>query len=214
MRATVVVEDQAAFDRWAARQKNARDPRADVTAEAGEHRSARGPANMPPMTTGVAAPHHPDEPRRVRAADAARLDPRRLDDRAGAAFGFGLVVGLRALQGFPIFEGSPIVTVILIAAPLAFLVGIGGFDYWALVHHRLADEARRPLRPRRAQLEGLLPGQHRPQGDRGPVHGHRAVLPAGRRRARGGDPRRARAAGPADRRPEHLQRPVLGPRRR
>ncbi len=30
----------------------------------------------------------------------------------------------------PIFKGSPIVTVILIAAPLAFLVGIGGFDNW------------------------------------------------------------------------------------
>ena len=40
------------------------------------------------------------------------------------------MVGLRALQGFDLFEGAPIVTVILIAAPLAFLVGIGGFDYW------------------------------------------------------------------------------------
>ncbi len=49
---------------------------------------------------------------------------------AGSAFAFGLVVGLRALQGFDIFEFSPIITVILIVAPLAFLVGIGGFDYW------------------------------------------------------------------------------------
>src|SRR5215212_9648688 len=51
---------------------------------------------------------------------------------AGAAFAFGLVVGGRAIQGFePLFDGDPIVTVILLAAPLAFLVGIGGFDYWA-----------------------------------------------------------------------------------
>src|SRR5215210_1443994 len=51
---------------------------------------------------------------------------------AGAAFAFGLVVGVRALQGYePLFAGDPIVTVILLAAPLAFLVGIGGFDYWA-----------------------------------------------------------------------------------
>jgi cytochrome c oxidase subunit I len=49
---------------------------------------------------------------------------------AGAAFAFGLVVLVRALYDAPIFKGSPIVTVILIAAPLAFLVGIGGFDYW------------------------------------------------------------------------------------
>jgi cytochrome c oxidase subunit I len=49
---------------------------------------------------------------------------------AGAAFSFALVVALRAIQDMPLFEGSPIVTVILIVAPLAFLVGIGGFDYW------------------------------------------------------------------------------------
>jgi cytochrome c oxidase subunit 1 len=49
---------------------------------------------------------------------------------AGAAFAFGLVVFLRTIQDLPLFEGSPIVTVILIVAPLAFLVGIGGFDYW------------------------------------------------------------------------------------
>src|SRR5688500_8849662 len=50
---------------------------------------------------------------------------------AGAAFAFGLVVGLRAVQGFdPVIKTDPIVTVILLATPLAFLVGIGGFDYW------------------------------------------------------------------------------------
>ena len=49
---------------------------------------------------------------------------------AGAAFAFGLVVGIRALYGVDLFSDEPLVTVILIAAPLAFLVGIGGFDYW------------------------------------------------------------------------------------
>src|SRR5919201_564294 len=48
---------------------------------------------------------------------------------AGAAV-FGLVIPVRSVQGFPLFAGSPIVTVILLAAPLGFLVGIGGFDYW------------------------------------------------------------------------------------
>jgi cytochrome c oxidase subunit 1 len=50
---------------------------------------------------------------------------------AGSALSFGLVVGLRALQGYePLFSDDAIVTVLLLAAPLAFLVGIGGFDYW------------------------------------------------------------------------------------
>jgi cytochrome c oxidase subunit 1 len=46
------------------------------------------------------------------------------------AIATGLVVALRALQGMPVFKGSPIVTVDLLASGLAFLVGIGGFDYW------------------------------------------------------------------------------------
>jgi cytochrome c oxidase subunit I len=49
---------------------------------------------------------------------------------ATGAFFFGLVVLIRAIQDLPLFEGSPIVTVILLFAPLGFLVGIGGFDYW------------------------------------------------------------------------------------
>src|SRR5215213_4540404 len=48
----------------------------------------------------------------------------------GATLAFGLVVGVRALYGQYVLADDPIVTVILIAAPLAFLVGIGGFDYW------------------------------------------------------------------------------------
>jgi cytochrome c oxidase subunit 1 len=50
---------------------------------------------------------------------------------AGAAFAFALVVGIRALYGDYVLEEDPLVTVILVATPLAFLIGIGGFDYWA-----------------------------------------------------------------------------------
>jgi cytochrome c oxidase subunit I len=51
---------------------------------------------------------------------------------AVAAVCFGVVTALRAIQGIhPLIEASPVVTVILLFAPLGFLVGIGGFDYWA-----------------------------------------------------------------------------------
>ena len=49
---------------------------------------------------------------------------------AVAAVCFGVVTALRAIQGLTPIEGSPVVTVILLFAPLGFLVGIGGFDYW------------------------------------------------------------------------------------
>src|SRR6266516_2934000 len=52
----------------------------------------------------------------------------------GAAFGFGLVVALRAISGLPIFQteqtGYPHVVVPLITGPLGFLAGFGCFDYW------------------------------------------------------------------------------------
>ena len=66
------------------------------------------------MTTTVAAPEHPlmQRPRRSRARRLL-LGPNLLRAiwmaAVGAAFAFGLVVALRAIQGFPIFEGSPIV---------------------------------------------------------------------------------------------------------
>ncbi|MEA2474198.1 MAG: cytochrome c oxidase subunit, partial [Thermoleophilaceae bacterium] len=51
--------------------------------------------------------------------------------------GFGvataIVCGIRALYGSrftPVFDGTAVTTVALIAMPLAFLVGIGCFDYW------------------------------------------------------------------------------------
>ena len=49
----------------------------------------------------------------------------------------------------PVWKGSVLVTVELVTTPLGFLVGLGGFDYWALLRVRPADAARGPLRPRR-----------------------------------------------------------------
>ena len=70
----------------------------------------------------------------------------------GAAFAFGLVVGLRALQDLPVWRATPIVTVILLAAPLGFLVGIGGFDYWGKWMIGSPTEPEDHSEPRRAQL--------------------------------------------------------------
>ena len=82
----------------------------------------------------------------------------------------------------------------------------------ALLGLRTPDPPRGSLRARGLELEGLLPHQHRSQGDRHPVHGHSVLLPARRRVDGDAD---ARAAGPARRavrQREHLQRALLGAR--
>jgi cytochrome c oxidase subunit 1 len=49
----------------------------------------------------------------------------------GFLLALAIVVGARAAYGWdPLFDWNAIVTVALIAMPLAFLVGIGCFDYW------------------------------------------------------------------------------------
>src|SRR5215212_4305233 len=49
----------------------------------------------------------------------------------GLAVAIGLVTGIRALGGAdPVFDANAITTVCLIVVPLAFLIGIGCFDYW------------------------------------------------------------------------------------
>src|SRR5687767_10358600 len=50
---------------------------------------------------------------------------------AMAAFCMGLVLLVRSLYGYePLWDWDAIITVMLIGAPLGFLVGIGCFDYW------------------------------------------------------------------------------------
>src|SRR5918911_4327657 len=49
----------------------------------------------------------------------------------GFAVAAGIDVAVRALYGFePVIDWNAIITVILISMPLAFLIGIGCFDYW------------------------------------------------------------------------------------
>jgi cytochrome c oxidase subunit I len=49
----------------------------------------------------------------------------------GLGIAFALVCGIRALYGWdPIVDGDAIATVAMISVPLAFLIGIGCFDYW------------------------------------------------------------------------------------
>ena len=83
---------------------------------------------MAAVTTAVHAPPRPGPRNRLTAPGWIRAAWVSL---AGAAFCFGLVVGLRAIQNYePLIDGNAIVTVMLIGVPLFFLVGIGGFDYW------------------------------------------------------------------------------------
>ena len=54
-----------------------------------------------------------------------------LSQPIGFAVAFGIVVGARAAYGYdPVIDWDAIITVLLVALPLAFLVGIGCFDYW------------------------------------------------------------------------------------
>jgi cytochrome c oxidase subunit 1 len=49
----------------------------------------------------------------------------------GVAFSYALTIGLRALFGYdPLLDGTAVLTVALLAAPMFFLVGLGCFDYW------------------------------------------------------------------------------------
>src|SRR5438093_2041564 len=52
----------------------------------------------------------------------------------GFGFGYGLVVAMRAIAGLPLTQteqtGYPQIIVGSIAAPLGFLIGLGGFTYW------------------------------------------------------------------------------------
>ena len=75
-----------------------------------------------------------------------------------------------------------------------------------------ADPAGGPLGPRRAQVAGLLPPEHRPQGDRRPVPRHDDDVLRHRRLPGDALPRRARPAGRPVLQPADVQRPDLGAR--
>src|ERR1700756_2764087 len=65
-----------------------------------------------------------------------------LYDVLGFAFAFGLVVLIRWLMHqHPVIDGRAITIVAMIAVPLAFMIGLGAFDYW------LYWAAGKPTRP-------------------------------------------------------------------
>ena len=97
-------------------------------------------------------------------------------------------------------------------APLGFLSGLGAFDYWVSYAIGRPTQPEDHSEPRRLQLEGLLPRQHRSQGDRDPVpHDDDLLLPR-RRAARAARARRARAARDELLRHADVQRAVHRPR--
>ena len=128
MRAAAVVESQAEFDAWV------EDADGDPTRERRALASGGGQrrrASTTPLTRVTS--------RRIRASASSAEDtgtvPRALLGMLiGGAFGFGLVVALRAISGLEIFQteqtGYPHVIVPAITAPIGFLVGLGCFDYW------------------------------------------------------------------------------------
>ena len=109
-------------------------------------------------------------------------------------------------------DGDAILTVSLIAVPLAFLVGIGGFDYW------FYWAIGRPTRPEDHSGHGAyswkdyfrINTDHKVIGIQYTVNSFFFLLVGGLlamlMRAQLAQP------GVAVRRREHLQRPVLGPR--
>ena len=84
----------------------------------------------------VAAEPRPKGPQRERGRLGATLAApgwwrALLGTLVAAAAGTGLVVLGRLLYGFdPLVDGDAVTTVVLITAPLGFLVGIGCLDYW------------------------------------------------------------------------------------
>ena len=125
--------------------------------------------------------------------------------------GLYLVAGIRWLAGWdPIYDWNIIVLVGgLTLGPVGFLLGIGSFDYW------LYWVSGRPTKPDdhanhgAYQVEGLLQGQHRPQGDRRPVPRDDVRLLHARRPDGDALPRRAGAARHAVHGHADLQRPRL-----
>ena len=90
--------------------------------------------------------------------------------------GMYIVVALRWLAGWdPIYDWEIIV---LIAGMVTrrSASSASARSTLAVLGHGARDARRRPREPRRVQLDRLLQGQHRPQGDRRPVPRHDGLL--------------------------------------
>ena len=134
-----------------------------------------------------------------------------------AAFGFGLVVALRAISGLPALPDR------------ADRLPAGGraADHrarsasWPASAASTTGCAGRPAMPTIPEdhsqhgaksWKDYFQLQHRSQGDRHPVHLHHLLLLLRRRPDGDADPGRAGPAGHPDRRRRHLQQPLLDPR--
>ena len=170
MRTTLHIVTAAAFSTWLAEHGYSGYPRPDrvraqpgdadpsaartATTAAGPTRPPRRDRNDRPAPRPRTAPGHPCDPARHRT---------RLRDHRRSA---------RPPTITAVLDGTAILQVAMITAPFAFLIGLGAFDYW--FHWAIG----RPTRPEdhsghgARTLEGLLPRQHRPQGDRRPVRLH------------------------------------------
>ncbi len=134
----------------------------------------------------------------------------------GIVFAFFLTWVIRAASGHATFHhyisGDAITTGRPDRGPAGLPGRPRGLRLLVLLGVGPQDAPGGPLRSRRLHVEGLLPDQHRPQGDRGPVPGQLLHLPADRRSAGDADACPAGPARVALRQREHLQRAVLGAR--
>ena len=148
----------------------------------------------------------------ARHPDAAGLHPRRLVLRAllpdrplpRRRASAGSPAGIRSTTGTSSSSSAA-----SRSGPVGFLLGHRRLRLLALLGLRPPDDPGRPREPRRHTLEGLLQGQHRPQGDRRPVPRDDVRLLHARRPDGDALPRRARAAGHAVHGHADVQRPRL-----
>jgi cytochrome c oxidase subunit 1 len=95
--------------------------------------SVTSTGSAPSKTTRAPAPRSAGRPSRT-PFGAPGWRRALLGASLGGALGVGLVLALRAVAGLELFQteqtGYPHLIVPAITAPLGFLAGIGGFDYW------------------------------------------------------------------------------------
>ena len=128
--------------------------------------------------------------------------------------GVGIMALVRWLEGWdPVWLGEVVVTRLARDDPDGLPRRDRLLRLLGAVRDRRADGARGPLGAWRKELARLLTRQHRPQGDRDPVHRHDVHLLPRRRPARDDLPRRARQLRRRGRGQPDVQRPRLRSRR-